>query len=187
MCRLGRGPFYTLNAGFASPDGVASCWCYAPPDAQAQQDRGIAAVNSKLGALPRTRFLAEPDDGNFVAKNNTQQLVLTHDWNAGWSSRAVVPYRTTDLRGLASNLRTPPDAAGMSPCCTPSPACGRTARATSCARKRLPAPVAKALSATGQPARRAALSSNADRWRRGHHHQPRATARCGRIMRGRWC
>jgi len=78
----------------------------------APQDRGIPAVNGKLGALPRSRFLAEPGDGNFVAKNNTQQLVLTHDWNANWSSHAGVQYRTTDLRGLSSNVRTPPRCGG---------------------------------------------------------------------------
>jgi len=79
---------------------------------KAPQDRGIPAVNGKMGRLPRSRNLAEPDD-TMRATSNTHQAILSHDWNQGWSSRVSVSYRETDMHGSSSNVRGNPDAAGM--------------------------------------------------------------------------
>ncbi len=50
-------------------------------------DRGVVAVNNQLGAIPRTRFLGEPADGNVTVDNQTHQFILSHEWNSAWRSR----------------------------------------------------------------------------------------------------
>jgi len=65
-------------------------------------DRGVVAVNNRLGAIPRSRFLGEPADGNMTVENQTHQLVLSHEWNANWRSRLGLSYRETRLQGFST-------------------------------------------------------------------------------------
>ncbi len=65
-------------------------------------DRGVVAVNGRLGAIPRSRFLGEPADGDMTVRNQTHQLLLTHEWSAAWRSRVGLSYRTTGVEGFSS-------------------------------------------------------------------------------------
>lgn len=65
-------------------------------------DRGVVAVNNQLGALPVSRFLGEPADGDVTVTNQTHQLVLSHEWNADWRSRTGLSYRETGLKGYST-------------------------------------------------------------------------------------
>ena len=65
-------------------------------------DRGVVAVNNQLGAVPVSRFLGEPADGDVTATNQTHQLVLSHEWNADWRSRTGLSYRETGLKGYST-------------------------------------------------------------------------------------
>ncbi|SFD44474.1 TonB-dependent siderophore receptor [Paracidovorax konjaci] len=69
---------------------------------RAPLDRGVVAVNNQLGAIPRSRFLGEPGDGDVTVENVTHQLALLHEWNAQWRSRFAVSYRTTSLEGFST-------------------------------------------------------------------------------------
>jgi len=72
---------------------------------KAQQDRGIPAINRQMGEVSRKRFLADPEV-HVYAKNNTQQVILSHDWNADWSSRFGLSWRGTGLEGDTANIGT---------------------------------------------------------------------------------
>ncbi|XAH21849.1 TonB-dependent siderophore receptor [Xylophilus sp. GW821-FHT01B05] len=65
-------------------------------------DRGVLAINNQLGAIPRSRFLGEPADGNMTVENQTHQLVLSHEWNPTWRSRLGLSYRETSLQGFST-------------------------------------------------------------------------------------
>ncbi|KQU90336.1 hypothetical protein ASC78_20545 [Variovorax sp. Root318D1] len=65
-------------------------------------DRGVVAVNNQLGAIPRSRFLGEPADGDVTVDNQTHQFVLSHEWNANWRSRVGLSYRETSINGFAT-------------------------------------------------------------------------------------
>jgi len=70
-------------------------------------DRGIAAVNGDLGAVPRERFLGEPGDGDIRIFNSTQQLMLEHVLSDAWQLRAGLLWK----RGLLDGYSTEPAAA----------------------------------------------------------------------------
>ena len=65
-------------------------------------DRGVVAVNNQLGAVPVSRFLGEPADGDVTVTNQTHQLVLSHEWNADWRSRTGLSYRETGVKGYST-------------------------------------------------------------------------------------
>lgn len=65
-------------------------------------DRGVVAVDNRLGAIPRSRFLGEPADGDVTVENQTHQFILSHEWNPAWRSRLGLSYRETSLRGLST-------------------------------------------------------------------------------------
>jgi iron complex outermembrane receptor protein len=65
-------------------------------------DRGVVAVDDRLGAIPDSRFLGEPADGPVTVQNETQQLVLSHDWNPAWRSRVGLSYRETSINGFST-------------------------------------------------------------------------------------
>lgn len=65
-------------------------------------DRGVVAVNNRLGAVPASRFLGEPADGDVTVTNQTHQLVLSHEWNPDWRSRVGLSYRETGLEGFST-------------------------------------------------------------------------------------
>jgi len=65
-------------------------------------DRGVVAVNNRLGVIPTTRFLGQPNDGEMINKNQIHQLVLSHDWNTDWSGRVGVTWRDNSLYGYST-------------------------------------------------------------------------------------
>lgn len=70
-------------------------------------DRGIAAVNDELGAVPRGRFLGEPGDGDIRIFNSTQQLMFEHVLSDAWQLRGGLLWK----RGLLDGYSTEPAAA----------------------------------------------------------------------------
>ncbi len=70
-------------------------------------DRGIAAVEGQLAAMPRERFLGEPGDGDIRIFNSTQQLMLEHVLSDAWQLRAGLLWK----RGLLDGYSTEPAAA----------------------------------------------------------------------------
>ncbi|WP_295549276.1 TonB-dependent siderophore receptor [uncultured Pseudacidovorax sp.] len=65
-------------------------------------DRGVVAVDNRLGVIPRNRFLGEPADGDVTVRNSTHQLMLTHEWSADWCSRVGLSYRSTGIEGFST-------------------------------------------------------------------------------------
>ncbi|TWB10118.1 iron complex outermembrane receptor protein [Nitrospirillum amazonense] len=62
-------------------------------------DRGVVAVNGKLGVIPISRFLGEPADGPTKTNDYGHQLQLQHDFSDKWGVLLGAGYRTTDLTG----------------------------------------------------------------------------------------
>jgi len=69
-------------------------------------DRGVVAVNGRLGQVSRRRFFGEPNDGKTTIKNQTHQFIVSHDWNIDWRSRLGVSYRETSIYGFASEAHS---------------------------------------------------------------------------------
>jgi iron complex outermembrane receptor protein len=65
-------------------------------------DRGVVAVDNRLGAIPRSRFLGEPADGKVTVENQTHQFILSHEWNPTWRSRLGLSYRETSVNGFST-------------------------------------------------------------------------------------
>lgn len=65
-------------------------------------DRGVVAVDNRLGVIPRSRFLGEPADGKVTVENQTHQLILSHEWNPTWRSRLGLSYRETSVNGFST-------------------------------------------------------------------------------------
>jgi iron complex outermembrane receptor protein len=69
-------------------------------------DRGVVAVNGRLGLLPVSRFLGEPGDGPITIESLGHQLFLQHYFNDDWSLQTGVSYRESSLQGIASEAWT---------------------------------------------------------------------------------
>lgn len=65
-------------------------------------DRGVVAVNNRLDAIPRDRFLGEPGDGDVVVTNGNHQLSLRHEWNESWQARVALSRRDTRIKGFST-------------------------------------------------------------------------------------
>jgi iron complex outermembrane receptor protein len=65
-------------------------------------DRGVVALNNRLGVVPIERFLGEPGDGPLEASATGHQLQLQHDFNAEWSVLFGFGQRDTDLQGFST-------------------------------------------------------------------------------------
>ncbi|WP_058050815.1 TonB-dependent siderophore receptor [Janthinobacterium sp. Ant5-2-1] len=65
-------------------------------------DRGIVAVNGRLGAVPVSRFLGEPADGPMTVKSLGQQLFIHHALSDDWTVQAGASYRDSELRGYST-------------------------------------------------------------------------------------
>ncbi|WP_444995348.1 TonB-dependent siderophore receptor [Aliikangiella sp. IMCC44359] len=65
-------------------------------------DRGVIAIDRKLGLIPESRFLGEPGDGPMEANVLGHQLEFQHDFNKDWSALIGFNYRNTSLEGAAT-------------------------------------------------------------------------------------
>ena len=65
-------------------------------------DRGVVAVNGRLGAISRRTFLGEPGDGPMTVTNQTHQFVLAHEWSPAWRSRVGLSYRESSIEGFST-------------------------------------------------------------------------------------
>lgn len=69
-------------------------------------DRGIPAVNSKMGAVSRSTFLGEPNDGLIRNDNQTLDLALERYLNDIWKLRVANHYSQGHLQGDSSEPGT---------------------------------------------------------------------------------
>lgn len=71
-------------------------------------DRGVVAIDGKLGVVPESRFLGEPGDGPMEAEVLGHQLEFKQDLNEDWTALVGINYRDTSLEGFATetNLST---------------------------------------------------------------------------------
>jgi iron complex outermembrane recepter protein len=65
-------------------------------------DRGVVAVNNRLGVVPVSRFLGEPADGPITVDNRTHQLALDHSFSADWRTRLAYGYKEGTLEGFST-------------------------------------------------------------------------------------
>lgn len=75
---------------------------------KAPMDRGVVAIDGDPGALPVTRFLGEPGDGDIAMVNQNHLLTMEHRLAAGWRLRTGVFHKQGNLDGYsteASSLR----------------------------------------------------------------------------------
>lgn len=66
-------------------------------------DRGVLALNGRLGIIPTSRFLGEPGEDPNVLDVIGHQLELRYDLNAEWSVLAGYNYRDTSLEGFSTD------------------------------------------------------------------------------------
>lgn len=66
-------------------------------------DRGIVAINGKLGAVPISRFLGEPGDGRTNVKVLGHQLQLQQKISGDWFFIAGFGYRDTSFKGFSQD------------------------------------------------------------------------------------
>lgn len=65
-------------------------------------DRGVLAVNGKLGLIPNSRFLGEPGDGPVTVKSMGHQVFVQHEFNQQWSLQSGLSYSDSELRGFST-------------------------------------------------------------------------------------
>ncbi|WP_289028231.1 TonB-dependent siderophore receptor [uncultured Paraglaciecola sp.] len=65
-------------------------------------DRGVIAIDGKLGVIPESRFLGEPSYGPIETDVLGHQIEFQTDINQDWSALVGFNYRDTSLEGLAS-------------------------------------------------------------------------------------
>lgn len=76
-------------------------------------DRGVIAIDGKLGRIPESRFLGEPGDGPIETDVLGHQIEFQHEFNDNWSALLGFNYRDTSLEGFATeNGFAPPDDEG---------------------------------------------------------------------------
>lgn len=66
-------------------------------------DRGLVAFNGDGKALPRSRFLGEPDDGRMLQRTSQHQGSVTIDLAEGVALEAGVQYRDGAMRGQSTH------------------------------------------------------------------------------------
>ncbi|MEM8940943.1 MAG: TonB-dependent siderophore receptor [Pseudomonadota bacterium] len=82
-------------------------------DQETPFDRGVIAIDDRLGLIPEDRFLGEPSYGPIDTSVIGHQVEFQHDFNGNWSALVGFNYRYTELDGLASeNGFGAPDADG---------------------------------------------------------------------------
>lgn len=65
-------------------------------------DRGVVAVNGRLDAIPRTRFLGEPGDGPLRIEALGHQAQIQHAFSRNWSMILGAGYRETEAEGFST-------------------------------------------------------------------------------------
>ncbi|MGE8359770.1 TonB-dependent siderophore receptor [Pseudomonas sp.] len=65
-------------------------------------DRGIPAPNNQVGAVKRSAFFGEPNDGEIHNNNQMIQLTLEHYLNDDWKLRLANHYSQGNLHGYSS-------------------------------------------------------------------------------------
>ncbi len=86
-------------------------------------DRGVIAVNGRLGVIPISRFLGEPGQSTYQT-NNSMQVRVDHRFDADWQMRLATYFNTGTLRV------SPPKSVQLPPTIAPSRAtatCATTA------------------------------------------------------------
>jgi iron complex outermembrane receptor protein len=68
-------------------------------------DRGVVAVDKKLGVVPISNFYGEPNDGDNQTESTNHQLFLTHYFNDRWSIQTGASYRDSSLKGASTEVR----------------------------------------------------------------------------------
>ncbi|MFN3313125.1 MAG: TonB-dependent siderophore receptor [Hyphomonas sp.] len=71
-------------------------------------DRGVVAVDGKLGRIPESRFLGEPGDGPLEADVLGHQIELQHDFTGDWSVMLGATLRDTSLEGFSTEAELTP-------------------------------------------------------------------------------
>lgn len=69
---------------------------------EAPLDRGVVAVDGRLGAVPRERFLGEPQDGDIRIDNVSHQLMLEQRLGERGSLRAGLAYKDAAMAGFST-------------------------------------------------------------------------------------
>lgn len=69
-------------------------------------DRGVVAVNGRLGVIPISRFLGEPSDGRIENRNYMASARLEHDVNDDWILRAAMQAKNGSMYGYATEPNT---------------------------------------------------------------------------------
>lgn len=69
---------------------------------EAVLDRGVPAVDGRLGVIPVRRFNGEPADGRVAIDNRQHQLMLEHALGIDWSLRAALSSKDGSLRGFST-------------------------------------------------------------------------------------
>lgn len=68
-------------------------------------DRGVVAIGTSLGTVPRERFLGEPADGKVTVENQSHQVVLEHDLSDRWTGRFALSYKTGKVEGFSTEAQ----------------------------------------------------------------------------------
>jgi iron complex outermembrane receptor protein len=66
-------------------------------------DRGIPAINGDANALPRSRYVGEPNDGLTHFRNQRHQLTGLGELGGGWTLNGGIAWRTGTLKGFSSD------------------------------------------------------------------------------------
>jgi len=70
-------------------------------------DRGIPAVNGKLGSIKRSTFLGEPSDGQMRLSTNLLHAALEHDFQPDWTLRFAGQYLESRIKGSVTDAQGP--------------------------------------------------------------------------------
>lgn len=68
-------------------------------------DRGVVAVNNRLGVIPISRFLGDPRDGRIKNENYLGMVRLERDLSDDWTLRTALQSKTGSMYGYATEPR----------------------------------------------------------------------------------
>jgi len=69
---------------------------------RAPLDRGVVAINGNAAALPASRFLGEPNDGDVKMENQNHLVTLEHRLDEHWQLRAGIFHKQGTLDGYST-------------------------------------------------------------------------------------